>query len=187
MRYRFFTFLLPSLLYCFNAISQEDAVLKSIINEIDFIKMDADSNSTKLSFYYTPHESTELKTGKQGALSIASINGSESAWYFSEDIYLEPDCRKICFAHTFNSEGDSYDDDYFLEKESFYYFKDKVLIKKIDKTRSSKNDDDDDDNDDWKVNITYPNEKETYKDFDRDLRNTVSITILREDFSYCDE
>jgi hypothetical protein len=61
-----------------------------------------------------------------------------------------------------------------------------VLIKKIDKTRSSKNDDDDD-NDDWKVNITYPNEKETYKDFDRDLRNTVSITILREDFSYCDE
>ena len=56
-----------------------------------------------------------------------------------------------------------------------------MLIKKIVKTRSSKNEDD------WKVNVTYPNDKERYNDFDKDLRNTVSITILREDFSYCDE
>lgn len=178
MKNRLFTFFL---LLCVNAFSQEQVALSEIIKEIDFIKTDADSNSTDLSFYYTPHETTELKAGRQGGLSKASITGSEGAWYFSEDIYLEPDCRKICFAYIFSSEGDLDDDDYLFERESFYYFKNKVLIKKIVKTRSSKNEDE------WKVNVTYPNDKERYNDFDKDLRNTVSITILREDFSYCDE
>ena len=73
------------------------------------------------------------------------------------------------------------DDGFFIEDESMYYFRNRVLIKKIQKTRSSS------EGGEWKVFITYPNEKESYKSFEKDLKLIITNTILKGEDVYCDE
>ena len=169
------------LLLCFNIFAQEEGLFKPIIKEIDLIKMEADSNSKELNFYYSPHRTSELRIDDYDALSIASIAEIDNFYTFSQSIYLNPECRKICFVQSSTYEGDMDDDAFFIEDESMYYFRNKVLIKKIHKTRSSS------EGGEWKTNITYPNSKESYKNFEKDLKFIITNTILKGEEVYCDE
>lgn len=166
---------------CFNTLSQDEKDFKEITDEIDIIKIYADSNSKDLDFYYSPHQTTELRNDEYDALSIASIAELDNFYTFSQSIYLNPECRKICFVQSSTYEGDMDDDAFFIEDESLYYFRNKVLIKKIHKTRSSS------EGGEWKTNITYPNSKESYKTFEKDLKFIITNTILKGEEVYCDE
>ena len=178
MKKRFFILLT---IICFNTFSQDEKDFKTITDEIDFIKIYSDSNSKDLDFYYSPHQTTELRKDDYDALSIASISEVDNFYAFSQSIYLNPECRKICYAQSSTYEGDMDDDEFFIEGESMYYFRNRVLIKKIQKTRSSS------EGGEWKVVITYPNEKETYKSFQKDLKFVITNTILKGEEVYCDE
>tara|TARA_B100001287_G_scaffold276518_1_gene287659 strand:- start:863 stop:1411 length:549 start_codon:yes stop_codon:yes gene_type:complete len=173
--------LLVLLFNCCITLGQEEKTLNEITYKIDFIKNYADSNSKELDFFYSPHQTTALKSDAYDALSIASISEIDNFYAFKQSIYLNPECRKICYAQSSTYEGDMDDDGFFIEDESMYYFRNRVLIKKIQKTRSSS------EGGEWKVFITYPNEKESYKSFEKDLKLIITNTILKGEDVYCDE